>query len=109
MEYNLQHMAERLTHIEGQVGKIGKEVNEIGGNVLKISELLTGNEYNGEGLLHTINQQRKEIELLKEQVRKVDEKHESRFRAFRWILVGLSLGSGFGIAKILEMITNQIN
>jgi len=102
---NYQQMAERLTHIEGQVGTIGKEVKEMAGNVLRITELLKGNEYNGSGLVHTINAHAKEIDFLKDELRRIDEKHEKRFNALKWVVVGTSLTSGFGISKVLEFFT----
>lgn len=101
---NIQRMAERLTHIEGEVGKIGNEVKAIGGNVDKITVALLGNEFNKSGLVTTVTEQQLKIETLEEELRRIDEKHERRFDRIKYWLIGLSIGAGFGITKLIDLL-----
>jgi len=108
MGYNLANMAERLTHIEGEVGKIGSEVKQIGGNLDKITEALLGNQYNKAGLIHTVAENKLKIDTFEVELRRFDDKHERRFDRIKYWLIGLSIGAGFGITKIVDLLTNLI-
>jgi hypothetical protein len=105
MEIEYKNMGERLTQIEGQVGEIGREVTSIGGNVLKISEALRGNEFNKLGLLDNVERLTAKVLFVEAELKRIDEKHEKRFAAVKWVIIGLSLASGFGISELINFLS----
>jgi hypothetical protein len=39
------------------------------------------------------------------ELKRIDEKHEKRFAAVKWVIIGLSLASGFGISELINFLS----
>lgn len=102
MENNYTHMAERLTAIEGEVSEIREGVRDI-------QKALKGDDYEKEGLITKVVQQRLKIDTLEAELRRIDEKHERRFDRIKYWLIGLSIGAGFGITKLVDLFSHLID
>lgn len=100
VEITIEQMAQEFPFVKQQVTEIKSDVTRI------TNALLGDGKFEKTGLVDTVKDQQVEINNLKEALKKVDEKHENRFNAIKWLVVGLSLASGFGIAKALELISS---
>jgi intergrase/recombinase len=62
-------------------------------NVKEIKDALIGNEFTKDGLIHSHNQMKARLERL-----------ERRWDAIKYWVIGLALGSGVGLTKIVDLL-----
>lgn len=83
---------------------INHRLEKIEKDLGRITEALLGNEFNKAGVIHSIAEHKMILVHLEKELKRVDEKHEKRFNMVKWIIVGLSLASGFGISELVNIL-----
>lgn len=87
---------------------INERLEKIEDSLEKITVALLGNEFNRDGLIHTVTAQKLQIAHLEKEVSRIDKKNEDRWNAIKYWVMGLSIGAGFGLTKLVELLKTVI-
>lgn len=80
--------------MENDYNKLAERLDKIEDNVSEIKNALLGNEYTkNSGLIHTIAEHHQRLSTLERLVERG-----------KWLIIGLSAGSGIGIYEILKQV-----
>jgi hypothetical protein len=83
-------MQEAATNMEHQ---IHDRLEKIESSIEQIRVSLLGNEFNKTGLVHTIQEHHQRLTALEKQLERG-----------KWLIIGLSAGSGIGIYELLKKV-----
>jgi glucokinase len=78
---------------------LAHEIEGIKSDVKEIKGALLGNDFtNKTGLIHTIAEHHQRLTQL-----------ERIVQNFKWLIIGLSVGTGFGVAKLIEIFIKALS
>jgi predicted outer membrane protein len=90
-------MEHLLTALERRLDRLEDSAKQTSEAVKDIRESLLGNEFNKTGLVHTIAEHHQRLNSL-----------ERTMERGKWLVIGLSVGSGVGAVKIVETILKYL-
>ena len=67
------------------------KINSMEATLNKVSEALIGNEFNKTGIVHTVAEHHQRLSTLEKQLDRG-----------KWLVIGLSAGSGIGVYEIVQ-------
>jgi len=83
--------------LEKRLDRLEDSARQTSDAVKDIRESLLGNDFNKTGLVHTISEHHQRLNAL-----------ERTLERGKWLVIGLSVGSGVGAVKIVETILKYV-
>ena len=84
-----------MEHDGNELKSTNKRLENIESSLEEIRSALLGNDFNKIGIVHTISEHHQRLTTLEKQLER-----------YKWLIIGLSAGSGIGIWEILKQIAS---